>query len=53
MVVEDVRGVREFMALTPAEGGWRIVIVDSADEMNKAAANALLKILEPPRALLL
>lgn len=55
VVVEDVRGVREFMALTPAEGGWRIVIVDSADEMNKAAANALLKILEepPPRALLL
>lgn len=55
VVVEDVRGVREFMALTPAEGGWRIVIIDSADEMNKAAANALLKILEepPPRALLL
>ena len=44
-----------FLRLTPAEGGWRVVIVDGADEMNRNAANALLKILEEPprRALLL
>jgi DNA polymerase-3 subunit delta' len=55
IVVDDVRAVAHFLRLTPAEGGWRIVIVDSADEMNRNAANALLKILEEPprRALLL
>jgi len=50
IVVEDARGVGAFLALTPAEGGWRIVIIDSADEMNRNAANAVLKVLEePPR----
>jgi len=50
IVVDDVRGIGAFMALTPAEGGWRVVIIDSADEMNRNAANAVLKILEePPR----
>jgi DNA polymerase III subunit delta' len=54
IVVEDTRAVAEFLRLTPAEGGWRIVIVDSADDMNRNAANALLKILEePPRRSLL
>jgi DNA polymerase III subunit delta' len=55
IVVDDVRAVVSFLRLTPAEGGWRIVIVDGADEMNRNAANALLKILEEPpaRALLI
>jgi len=55
IVVEDVRTVGAFLRLTPAEGGWRIVIIDTADEMNRNAANALLKILEEPpaRALLI
>lgn len=50
IVIDDVRGIGAFMALTPAEGGWRVVIIDSADEMNRNAANAVLKVLEePPR----
>ena len=55
IVVEDVRAAGEFLRLTPAEGGWRVVIVDRADELNRSAANALLKILEEPpgRAVLL
>jgi DNA polymerase-3 subunit delta' len=54
IVVEDVRGIGAFLALTPAEGGWRVVIVDSADELNRHAANAVLKVLEePPRNALL
>jgi len=55
IVVEDVRRTQNFFHMTAGEGGWRIVIVDSADEMNVNAANALLKVLEepPPRALLL
>ena len=31
-------------------GGWRAVIVDAADEMNRPSANALLKVLEEPPA---
>lgn len=50
IVIDDVRGVGGFLSLTPAEGGWRVVIIDSADEMNRNAANAVLKVLEePPR----
>jgi DNA polymerase III subunit delta' len=55
IVVDDAREIAGFFRLTAAEEGWRIVIVDGAEEMNRNAANALLKILEEPpdRALLL
>ena len=54
IVVEDAREITSFFRLTAAEEGWRIVIVDGAEEMNRSAANALLKILEePPRQALL
>jgi len=55
IVVEDTRAIAAFLRLTPAEGGWRIVIVDTADDMNRNAGNAVLKILEEPpsRALLI
>jgi DNA polymerase-3 subunit delta' len=55
IIVEDVREVTGFLRLTAAEEGWRIVVIDGAEEMNRNAANALLKILEEPprRALLL
>lgn len=46
--VDEVRRLRSFLSLSAEEGGWRIVIVDSADEMNANAANALLKSLEEP-----
>ena len=53
--VDDVRKTIGFFGSTAGEGGWRVCIVDSADELNAAGANALLKILEEPpaRALLL
>ena len=50
IVVDDVRDLSEFMHMTPAMGEWRVAIVDSADEMNRNAANAVLKILEEPPA---
>jgi DNA polymerase III subunit delta' len=55
IAVDDVRRIGGFMALTPAEGGWRVVIVDGAEDLNQASANAILKILEEPpaRALLI
>jgi DNA polymerase III subunit delta' len=53
--VAEVRRLGNFFGLTSGAGGWRVAIVDTADEMNDAAANALLKMLEepPPRAMLL
>lgn len=53
--VEQAREIGEFLSLTPGESQWRVVIVDTADLMGTAAANAILKILEepPPQALLL
>jgi DNA polymerase-3 subunit delta' len=55
IVVDDTRSIAGFLRLTPAEGGWRVVILDEADAMNRNSANAVLKILEEPpkRALLL
>ncbi len=48
IVVDDTRAIADFLHLTSAQGGWRVVIVDGADDMNRNAANALLKILEEP-----
>jgi DNA polymerase-3 subunit delta' len=54
IVVDDVRDIGAFLHLTPAEGGWRVVVVDCAEDMNRNAANAVLKVLEePPRRSLL
>lgn len=53
--VDEVRRLRGFLGTTAGEGGWRVVIVDRADELNQNAANALLKALEepPPKTLFL
>lgn len=50
IAVDDVRKINGFMALTPAEGGWRVAVIDDAEDLNQASANALLKILEEPPA---
>lgn len=50
ILVEDVRRLGGFLSLTTAESAWRAVVVDVADEMNRSAANALLKGLEEPPA---
>lgn len=48
VTVDEVRKVGRFLSMTAHDGGWRIVIVDPADDMNVNAANALLKSLEEP-----
>jgi DNA polymerase-3 subunit delta' len=55
IAVDDARRTVPFFGATAGEGGWRVCIVDSADELNPSSANALLKIIEepPPRSLLL
>ena len=50
IVVPDARAAADFLHLTPAEGGWRVVVIDSADELNPHAANAILKFVEEPPA---
>jgi DNA polymerase-3 subunit delta' len=50
IAVDDAREAQNFFALTSGAGGFRIAIVDCADDLNTESANALLKIIEePPR----
>ncbi|QFY60140.1 DNA polymerase III subunit delta' [Rhizobium grahamii] len=55
ITVDEVRKAGRFFSQTSGTGNWRIVIIDPADDMNRNAANAILKILEEPpkRALFL
>ena len=46
--VEALRKIEPFLRRTSADGGWRLVIVEDADTMNRSAQNAILKILEEP-----
>jgi DNA polymerase-3 subunit delta' len=48
--VGEIRRTVAFFGSTGGEAGWRIAIVDPADDMNANAANALLKVLEEPPA---
>lgn len=48
--IDDVRTINEFLAKKSSNDGWRVVIVDSVDDLNNAGANAILKILEEPPA---
>jgi DNA polymerase-3 subunit delta' len=55
IVVDEIRRAVPFFGSTAGEGGWRVAIVDSVEELNRSGENSLLKILEepPPRSLLL
>jgi DNA polymerase-3 subunit delta' len=48
--VDEIRKLAGFFGMTSGAGGWRVAIVDTADDMNPQAANALLKALEEPPA---
>ena len=50
ITVDEARRLKSFLGLSAADGGRRVILVDSVDEMNASAANALLKILEEPPA---
>jgi DNA polymerase-3 subunit delta' len=50
ITVEEIRRVGRFLSLSAHDGGYRVVIVDPADDLNASAANALLKNLEEPPA---
>ncbi|MDC3128547.1 DNA polymerase III subunit delta' [Paracoccaceae bacterium] len=46
--IEDVRKLQSYCSLSIADGGRRIIIIDTADDLNKSSSNALLKLLEEP-----
>ncbi len=48
ITVDETRETISFFGSTAAEDGWRVCIVDTVDELNPNAANALLKVLEEP-----
>ena len=48
LTVDEVRRTVSFFGTSKGMEGWRVAIVDSADDLNTNAANALLKILEEP-----
>jgi DNA polymerase-3 subunit delta' len=48
--IDQVRELQRRLRFRPLEGGRRVCILDSAERMNEAAANALLKTLEEPPA---
>ena len=48
ITVDETRETISFFGSTAAVDGWRVCIVDTVDELNSNAANALLKILEEP-----
>jgi DNA polymerase-3 subunit delta' len=50
VTVDEVRALKAFFHLSAPDGGWRVAIVDAADELTDSAANALLKVLEEPPA---
>ncbi|MEA3039342.1 MAG: polymerase subunit delta [Sphingomonadales bacterium] len=55
ITVDQVRGLSRLFGTTASMSPWRVVIVDSADDLERGAANALLKNLEepPPHSLFL
>ena len=48
ITVDQVRDLAGLFSATPAMSDWRAVVIDSVDDLEKGAANALLKMLEEP-----
>lgn len=48
--VHTVRNMIDKMQMSSMSGGWRVVLIDSVDQLNTAASNAILKLLEEPPA---
>jgi DNA polymerase III subunit delta' len=46
--VDDTRNLVHMFQSTASAGGWRVAIIDAAEDLNANSANALLKILEEP-----
>ncbi|MDD3529637.1 MAG: DNA polymerase III subunit delta' [Gallionellaceae bacterium] len=50
ITINEIRSLGDFFGLVSHQGGWRVVVIQPAETLNAAAANALLKTLEEPPA---
>lgn len=50
ITIKEIRELGDFLGLVSHQGGWRVVLIQPAESLNAAAANALLKTLEEPPA---
>lgn len=50
ITIQQVRALGDFMGMTAGLSPWRVAVIDSMDELNREASNALLKMLEEPPA---
>ena len=48
--VDQIRSLGDLLSVTPSMSAWRAIVIDSADDLEASAANALLKMLEEPPA---
>lgn len=48
--VYTVRAMIDRMQMSSMSGDWRVILIDSVDQLNTAASNAILKLLEEPPA---
>lgn len=48
--VDQIRSLGDLLTVTPSMSQWRAIVIDSADDLEASAANALLKMLEEPPA---
>jgi DNA polymerase III subunit delta' len=48
ITVAEIRRLLDFCRQSPALPGWRVIIIDAVEQLNRHAANALLKVLEEP-----
>ena len=46
--VHTVRAVINKMQMSSMSGDWRVILIDSVDQLNTSASNAILKLLEEP-----
>lgn len=46
--VDEARALPEFFSKSPGRAAYRVAIIDTADDLNQNAANAVLKTLEEP-----
>jgi DNA polymerase-3 subunit delta' len=46
--VDQIRELGEFLSLSAALSPWRVVVIDTVDDLEASGANALLKMLEEP-----
>lgn len=49
ITIDKIRSLRKFMMRSSFDGGWKTVLIQKSDRLNREAAAALLKILEEPR----